>query len=165
MRWGVPAALAVVIAAAVALLRAPEARVAKIERGTAVEAVYATATIEAAERAEVRARASGPLAELRLREGTVVHRGDVLARIDAKTLSYEVMRGRADQDAAQKRQDGAPQLAMLAAQAQGLQAQLAQAKSDLARDEGLASSGARSPQELERDRTQLTGLQAQLDSN
>src|SRR5690242_7514187 len=109
MRRGVPAALAIAsIAAAIALLRAPEARVAKVERGTAVEAVYATATIEAAERAEVRARAGGPLAELRVREGAVVKRGDLLARIDAKTLSFEVMRGKADQDAAQKRQEGAP---------------------------------------------------------
>src|SRR5437868_2849815 len=113
MRWGVPAALAVLVAAVFALLRAPEARVAKVERGTAVEAVYASATIEAAERAEVRARASGPLAELRVREGAVVHRGDLLAIIDAKALSSEVLRGKADMDAARARNDGAPQLAML----------------------------------------------------
>lgn len=163
-RWGALAAVVGLTAGAL-LLRAPEAAVARVERGAAVEAVYATATVEAAERAEVRARASGPLSELRVREGAPVHRGDLLARIDARALATDVLRGRADQDAAQKRNDAAPQLAMLAAQAQGMQAQIAQAKSDVERAESMASSGAQTAQQLERSRTQLSALQAQLDAN
>jgi HlyD family secretion protein len=76
-----------------------------------------------------------------------------------------VARGQADYDAAQKRREGAPQLAALAAQAKGLEAQIAQAKADLGRAQELQSSGVQTAQQLEREKTLLAGLQAQLEAN
>lgn len=154
-----------VLAAAAFWLRAPEVAVARIERGAAVEAVYATGTIEAVDRVEVRARVGGQLAELRVREGDAVRRGDLLARIDAKALSFDVARGQADFDAAQKRREGAPQLDALRAQAKGLEAQLAQGRADLSRAEELKTSGVQTAQQVEREKALVAGLQAQLEAN
>ena len=55
---------------------------------------------EPALRAEVRARAGGPLIELSVREGELVKQGQLLGRIDAPVLGFEAQRGSADRDAA-----------------------------------------------------------------
>ncbi len=146
-------------------LRGRAVPAAALVRGTAVEAVYASGTVEPVLRAEVRARAGGPLLELHVREGDVVKAGQLLARIDAPVLSFDMARGRADSNAARLRKESAPQLVALRAQEQGLAAQVEQARSDVARVTDLVKTGVQPPLELERARTQLSSLTAQLDSN
>lgn len=134
-------------------------------RGTAVEAVYASGTIEAQDRVEVKARIAGPIIELTVREGDLVKEDQLLARIDAPTLGLDVSRGRVELAAAQERASAAPQIAALAGQEASLRAQLAQAKADQARAEKLLASGAGVPLEVERARTQVASLEAQIASS
>ena len=102
--------------------------------GTAVQAVYATGTVEAEDRVTVKAKTQGNIVEMKVREGAVVHRGDLIARIDSPTLRFELERGRSELWAAnsQASQDS-PQLASLTAQAAALETQRAQAHDDVVR--------------------------------
>jgi HlyD family secretion protein len=133
-----------------------------VSRGVAVEAVYASGTIEAVERVDVKARMSGPVADLLVREGDQVEADQLLARIDAPTLNFDVTRGRAELEAAMERASTAPQVAALAGQESALRAQLAQAKADLDRADRLNKSGAGVALEVERARTQVAALEAQI---
>lgn len=136
-----------------------------VVRGTAVEAVYASGTVEAEERVEVKARLSGPLTELHVREGDAVKENQLLARIDLPALDLDVSRGRVDLMAARERASQAPQIAALEAQTLSLAANLAQAKADLQRAEKLLAAGAGVPLDVERARTQVASLEAQIASN
>ena len=148
--------------AAAVKMRPASVTAVRVERGSAVDAVYASGTVECVDRVEVKARAAGPVADLTVREGDAVHSGQLLARIDAPTLAFDVQRGMADFEAARERLVTAPQVAALEAQAAALEAQLTQARADLARLEPLARTGASSPQDLDRARTQVAQLTAQL---
>lgn len=64
------------------LLRPAAVAVTKPERGLAVEAVYATGTVEPRSYAQVGSKIAGHVVELRAREGDRVAPGDVLAVID-----------------------------------------------------------------------------------
>ena len=64
------------------LLRGAAVAVAKPERGPAVEAVYATGTVEPRSYAETGSKISGRVIELKAKEGDRVAAGDVLAIID-----------------------------------------------------------------------------------
>lgn len=158
------AAIVVVAAGSVAAVKMRPASVTavRVERGSAVDAVYASGTVECVDRVEVKARAAGPVTGLTAREGDAVREGQLLARIDAPTLAFDVQRGLADFEAARERLVTAPQIAALEAQAAALEAQLTQARADLARVEPLARAGASSPQDLDRARTQVAQLTAQL---
>lgn len=136
-----------------------------VVRGRALDAVYASGTVECVDRVEVKSRVAGPVVDLAVREGDVVTAGQLLARIDAPTLAWDVQRGMADLEAARERSATTPQVAALEAQAASLDAQLSQARADLARVEALARSGAASPQELDRARTQVASLTAQIAAN
>jgi len=157
--------VALLLVGAAALLRAPLVPAVPVVRGAAVEAVYASGTVEPALRAEVRARASGPLFELDVHEGEQVKQGQLLARIDAPALGFEAQRGSADRDAAKARKATAPQLEGLRAQEAGLTAQVEEAQTDVARAEELVHTGVKPLAELERARTRLKGAQAQLEAN
>lgn len=165
--WIVAGALVVAVGGGVAFvkLRPRPVTAVRVARGTTVDAVYASGTVECVDRVEVKARAAGPVADLSVREGDPVRAGQLLARIDAPTLEFDVQRGLADFEAARERLATAPQIAALEAQAAALEAQLAQARADLARLEPLARSGATSPQDLDRARTQVAQLTAQLAAN
>jgi multidrug efflux pump subunit AcrA (membrane-fusion protein) len=69
-----------------------------VARGTAVDAVYATGTVEAEDRVDVKAKTSGSIAELLVNEGSVVKKGDLLARIDNPVVSFELKRGQGGRD-------------------------------------------------------------------
>lgn len=152
-------------AAAAVKLRPRPVTASRVVRGSAVDAVYASGTVECVDRVEVKARVAGPVADLEAHEGDAVTRGQLLARIDAPTLAFDVERGLADLQAARERSASSPQVAALEAQGAALSAQLAQARADLARVTALARSGAASPQELDRARTQVASLEAQLAAN
>jgi multidrug efflux pump subunit AcrA (membrane-fusion protein) len=136
-----------------------------VVRGTAIEAVYATGTVEPFDRVIVKAKAAGSI-DLKVREGATVKKGDLLATIDSATLRHELERGRADLWAAsqQATSDG-PQLAALEAQARSMQAEMNTIQSDRARTARLVSSGAVPQADLDRIVDRAASLQAQLDAN
>ncbi len=161
------AALLVVLGLAVAAfeLRPLPVTTASIARGTAVDAVYATGTIEPLDRVVVKARAAGSV-ELKVREGARVKRGDLLAVIDAPALEHDLARGRAEAWAASRQagKDG-PQLAMLRAQARALEAELDSAREDRDRVAKLVASGATPQAELDRLVDASAALEARLAAN
>lgn len=57
-------------------------RVAAVKKGPAVEAVYATATIEPVNWSAIAALEAGRVIEIAVREGAEVEKGDLLARLD-----------------------------------------------------------------------------------
>lgn len=60
----------------------PEVRTATVQRGPAVRAVYATGTVEPTVMMPIAPRVSARIKELHVDEGSVVTRGQVLARLD-----------------------------------------------------------------------------------
>lgn len=136
------AALAALGWGAWAWLRPVEVQVAPVLRGKAVDAAYATGSVEAAVRVEVRARVGGQIAALLAREGAEVRAGDLLARIDNPEVLADLERGRAELRAARAESASAgPKLEALRAQGRALASDLAQAERDLARSEKLFSEG------------------------
>ncbi len=137
-----------------------------VVRGQAIDAVYATGTVEAEDRVQVKAKTSGALAEVLVKEGDRVKKGDLLARIDNPQLSFELKRGKVDLNAASA-QGGttAPQLEALKAQALGIKADLDLAKQDLDRLDKLLASGAVSSSDTDRARARVAQLQATLSAN
>jgi RND family efflux transporter MFP subunit len=159
--------VAIVVATAIAArqFRPVPVTTTPVVRGTALEAVYATGTVEPFDRVIVKAKATGAV-DLKVREGATVKKGDLIATIDSATLRYDLERGRADLWAAsqQATSDG-PQLAALEAQARSMQAEMNTIESDRARTARLVSSGAAPQAELDRLIDRAASLQAQLDAN
>jgi HlyD family secretion protein len=158
-------ALALVAGGAAMKLRPAPVVTTPIVRGTAVEAVYATGTVEPLDRVVVKARTSGAV-DLKVREGDRVHKGDLLALIDSPTLKHELARGQADLWAA-SRQAGsnAPQLGALKAQARSLDAELNTVRGERARTLRLVASGSAAQAELDRLVDRSAALEAQLGAN
>lgn len=137
----------------------------RITRGTAIDAVYATGTVEPFDRVIVKAKAAGSI-DLKVREGMHVKKGDVLAIVDSPVLRYDLARGKADYWAAsQQANASAPQLASLEAQARAIAAELNTVNGDRARTERLVASGSVAQTEFDRLVDRAAGLQAQLDAN
>ncbi|MDP2123719.1 MAG: efflux RND transporter periplasmic adaptor subunit [Parvibaculum sp.] len=84
--WGGGIALAILLLVAVyfLFLRAPSVHTATPTRGMAVEAVYATGTVEPIAYARVGTKVSGRLTDVLVREGAAVEAGHILAVIDAR---------------------------------------------------------------------------------
>jgi HlyD family secretion protein len=160
------AATVLVAVSAARLLRPATVIVSPVVRGTAIEAVYATGTVEAVDRVTVKAKSAGTILQLTVREGARVSRGDLLASIDVRPLRADLSRARAEASAAALHAaPSAPQVAMLEAQAQVLASELAQARSDADRLERLATEGSAPAAELDRARTRIAVLDAQLTAN
>jgi multidrug efflux pump subunit AcrA (membrane-fusion protein) len=140
--------------------------VTPVVRGKAIDAVYATGTVEADDRVNVKAKTNGSIIEILAREGTAVKRGDILARIDNPVVAFDLKRGQADLSAASAQSgENAPQIAALRAQADAINADLATARAELGRTESLARSGSVAQAELDRARSRVTQLEGQLASN
>ena len=146
-------------------MRRTEVSVAVVVRGTAIDAIYASGPVRPVERVEIKARVSGPVGEIFVREGHEVKKGDRLARIEAPTLGFDVQRGAADLRAAEERVREAPQVAALAHQSSALLAQLDEAKAELARAERLFAQQAITQMEVDRARTSVSTLRAQIAAN
>jgi HlyD family secretion protein len=144
-------------------LRPVEVIVAPVVRGRAVEAVYATGTVEPIDRVVVKARLSEHVARILVREGDAVTAGQLLAELDSPVRSFALRQGQAQLDRAQA-QAGArsPQLAGLAAQVRGLEAQLEQARLELDRTSRLARTAAVPQAELDAARAKVALLDAQV---
>lgn len=88
--YGLYAAAAIIVIAVIAVFawRArPAVQAARIVRGPAVEAVYATGTVEPVLWAKVGPKATGRIADILVREGDPVKRGTVLARLDDREVA------------------------------------------------------------------------------
>jgi HlyD family secretion protein len=136
-----------------------------IVRGTAVDGVYATGVVEAQDRVAVKARVPGSIAEIKVREGDVVRKDDLLATIDSPTTLHDLERGRADLEAARAQaKSSSPQIAVVDAQSHATLAQLKVARAERERLAKLVASGSVATPELERAEAQVAGLEAQLAS-
>jgi RND family efflux transporter MFP subunit len=158
-------AAAVVAAAVVALVIAraltpATVAVVAVTRGTAVDAVYASGTVEAIDRVEIRARIAGALEAILVHEGERVARGQLLGRIEAPTLQLEIERGRAELEAARAR--SLPSLAALRAQERMTAAQLDDARAEVDGDQRIAHAGGVAARDLERARLRVATLEQQL---
>ncbi len=161
------AALALAIGAVALLLyarlRPVDVRAVRVMRGRAVEAVYATGTLEPVQRRAVRARVAGLLVALSVREGDRVEKGALLGRVDPGALTAELVRGRAELRAAEA-QGGldAPRLATLRAQADSIVADLRFAEDDRERVRKLLAQSSASRSDLERAEARASQLAATL---
>ncbi len=138
---------------------------AAVARGTAVDAVYATGTVEAKDRIVVKAKATGSIAEVFVREGTPVKAGDLLARIDNPSASFDLKRGKADLSQANAQAKAAPQIASLMSQGKALEAELEVAERTRARLTELFQAGAVPQAELDGAAARVRQLQAQMAAN
>ena len=170
-RWKTRAVIAValvVLAGGVAsagFARRVDVVVTPVVRGHAVDAVYATGTVEAERRVTVKAKAGGPIAELPVTEGDAVRAGQLLARIDDPAAAFDLRRGQVEAVAASAQAGrDAPQLASLHAKMEALDAQLRAAQREMDRADRLAQSGAIGKAEWERARDQVVELAAQLEA-
>ena len=116
-----------------------------VERSTTADVpIYldGLGTVQAFNTVTVRSMVDGPLIEVRFKEGQDVHAGDVLARIDPRTFQAAL-----DQAVAKKAQD---------------QANLANAKLDLARYQKLAATAYTSAQQADTQKATVAQLEAQV---
>jgi len=165
-RFLLVAVMASAIVAGVAFrLRPVPVTVTPVVRGTAVRAAYATGTVEAFDRVVVKAKVAGVI-DLKVHEGALVKKGDLLAAIDSPTLRHELERGKADLFAAEQQAGPhGPQLAALEAQARAIEAELASAEHDRGRYENLVTSRAVPQIELDHLKDKTASLKAQLEAN
>ena len=146
-------------------LRPAKVTTTPIIRGTAIEAVYATGTVEPFDRVVVKARVSG-IVDLKVREGAHVKKGDLLAVIDSPVLTHDLARGKADMWAAAQQADShGPQLEALEAQGRATLSELHTVRNDRARVGHLVASGSLPQSELDRLVDRTAGLEAQLEAN
>lgn len=92
-KYGIYVAIGIVALAAIAalMLRArPVVQTARLARGPAVEAVYATGTVEPVLWAKVGPKVTGRIVEILAKEGDKVARGAVLARLDDRETRANV---------------------------------------------------------------------------
>jgi multidrug efflux pump subunit AcrA (membrane-fusion protein) len=144
-------------------LRPTPVTVAEVTRGPAIEAVYATGSVEADPRVVVKARVPGTIAELLVREGERVKSGQLLSRIDNKSLRFDLERTRADVRASSlKTSTASPQLATLRSQRASIAADLQLAEVDLRRAEELTKKGALAQADLDARRQRVEKLRAEL---
>src|SRR5262245_38705090 len=117
-RWVIIIALVVLasVALAVQWLRRVDVVVMQVVRGRAVDAIYATGTVEAERRVVVKARVAGPITELSATEGDPVRAAQLLARVENPVAAFDLRRSQVEAAAANA-QGGkdAPQLTSLRA--------------------------------------------------
>ena len=104
--------------------------VAVARSDTVVDAILATGQIEAVQSIELRPEIEGRLAEILIREGTIVARGTPLFKVDDAELKAQVARAEADRDLARQS----------LARTRDLLAQKASSRAELERAEATARS-------------------------
>ncbi|MFI5371295.1 MAG: efflux RND transporter periplasmic adaptor subunit [Candidatus Eisenbacteria bacterium] len=149
LRWILPVAVLVLVAAGAWWLvpRAVEVKVGAVETSGGVDAsggISANGYVVARTKASVSAKIPGRLAYLGVAEGSRVRRGEIIARLESGDVAAAVEAARANVGT--------------------VEAQLAQARRDLARAEQLKKSDVVSDLEVENARTQVDVLTAQLAS-
>lgn len=158
-RWPWVAAALLLAAAAAAALMPRKAEV----QATSVQVAYpsqqytvlsASGYVVAQRRAAVSSKATGRLVELKVREGSLVKKDDLLARLDAADVSASLgvsEAGLRQSEAALRQADANLKLA---------QSEQANAESELRRTLGLSSQGFVSPQAVEAAQTRVRSAAA-----
>jgi multidrug efflux pump subunit AcrA (membrane-fusion protein) len=146
-------------------LRPIAVTVEPVTRGRAVEAVYATGTVEPIQKVVVKARIGEHVELIAASEGDTVTKGQLLAKIQDPVRQFALSQSETQLGKARQQASGrSPQLASLDAQARALRAQLALATLDLARTEKLLRSAAVTQQEVDVARARAAQLEAQADA-
>jgi HlyD family secretion protein len=117
--------------------------------GDAIDAAYATAVVEARERVMVRARVAGTVAELFAREGDVVKKGQLLARLEAPGIEADLRRSQGELSASR-------------AEMAAIQAELNNAREEAGRARALAKTEAISTAEVNRVTNGVAVVEARL---
>lgn len=138
--WPVPSA-----ANAAVTVPAIPVRVVAVEQRSVPVLVSALGTVRSLRSVDIRPQVDGVLVEMPVREGQLVSRGDLLARIDDRAIVAALNQAEA-------------QLAVS-------QAQLASARLDLTRYQALSKSSAISAQTLDQQSALVTQLQATVRTN
>lgn len=163
-RWIIVAAVLAMAAAAFAYLRLRpmQVTVEPVTRGRAVEAIYATGTVEPIDRVIVKSRLAEHVARIAVEEGDRVEAGQLLAQIDSAVRDLALSQAKT-QLAKARQQAGrtSPQLAALRSQVSALRAQLELARTDLMRTQNLFEKQAVARQELDAARARVDQLDAQ----
>lgn len=155
--WVVGALLALAIGAAAVVPRKVEVQAATVQTAYPSQQysqLAASGYVVAQRRAAVSSKATGRLVELNVREGSLVKKGELLARLDAADVSATLGVSEAavrQSEAAQKQ--AAANLALAGVQQ-------ANADDELARLQGLAAQGFVSPQALEAAQTRARSAAA-----
>jgi multidrug efflux system membrane fusion protein len=114
IRWGRWAALAIVLCLAGATLYGtllpPKVSVVAPHRGPAVQAVYATGTVEPSVMIPIAPRTTTRLVELRVDEGETVEKGQLLARLESDDLRRAIAAALAEERYAKAQLDRQAQL-------------------------------------------------------
>jgi RND family efflux transporter MFP subunit len=118
-------------------------------KGTAIDAAYATATVESSERVTVRSRVAGTVTQILAHEGDTVKQGQLLARLDAPDLEADLERSAGDLSAAH-------------AEVTAIEAELRTAREDQSRTSTLAKSASISQAEANRASNGVDVLDARL---
>lgn len=120
--------------------------VVQVATGPISDGLEATATVQAKNRAEIRARAGGAVTVIDVEEGQRVSAGDRLARIDQPTYQSQIDKARAQVDKARRDLDAATRLkargVLPAQQAEDADFALRQARLELRRLEDERGLGA-----------------------
>jgi len=158
-RW--PAAVAVIVAAGVFWLvlvpRRAEVQVTPVQTAYAsqqYQQLAASGYVVAQRRAAVASKATGRLMELTVREGSVLKKGDLIARVDSSDVAANLVvsqAGARQAEAAHKQAEAALTLA---------QVQQANADDDLRRVQGLAAQSFVSAQAVDAALTKSRAAQA-----
>jgi len=164
-RWIILAGLFAIAGGLVAYrhFRPVPVTVEPVTRGRAVEAVYATGTVEPIQKVIVKARIGEHVASIEAREGDRVTKGQVLARIENPVRELALTQGKTQLAKARRlAAKTSPQLAALEAQVTALRSQLDLAKIELTRTERLFATQAVTQQELDIARSRVDQLTAQM---
>ncbi|MGA0611457.1 efflux RND transporter periplasmic adaptor subunit [Caldimonas sp. KR1-144] len=156
-RWGWRIAIAVAVLAAVGVAlkpRAPEVQSTGVLQSTpSRQYVQLTASgyVVAQRRAAVASKATGRLLELNVREGSVVKKGALIARLDAADVQAQIDAARAGVRQAE-------------AQVRQAQAEAANAEVELKRNQQLVAQGFLSPAALDTSSTRAASARAAVAS-
>lgn len=153
--WTIALLVIAAVAAAVVLIRSPEAIEVEVTTAKAVDAARAATILNASgyveprRRATVAAKITGRVTEVLVDEGMKVEAGQVLARLDDADARRQVDAARAERDVARAALDE-------------IEVNLADAERRLRRTDELFEDGVASEQDLDTARATVDALRAQL---
>jgi RND family efflux transporter MFP subunit len=124
-----------------------------VQKGTVVRAFYATGTVRPDIEYIIKSKAQGNLVDLQVREGSLVKKDQLLARVNDRQLRFEVERAEAElTEAKAQATDEAPQRRELQALLNEAKQQAEIAQRQLERTQTLADKGNSSPTDLDNAR-------------
>ena len=130
----------------------PEVTTLTVSRGDIAEVVGATGTIEAMTTVQVGSQVSGTIQSLSADFNSIVHKGEIVARLDPSLFETQTAQGRAN-------------LARAQADAERMQVALLDAQSQLKRSKELSGRGMVAAMELETSEAAASSAQAQVQSS